>query len=55
VGLKGGRLEVRREPSEDPSQRYGFGYATLNILDKRKTVTPLAMPGMLINVSDLFP
>ncbi len=48
-------LEVRRDPVADPTQRHGFAYTTVTILHRAQSVTPLALPTVLISVADLLP
>jgi Uma2 family endonuclease len=50
-----GQLEVYRNPVPDPTQAFGFGYSQLTILIAGQQVTPLALPGALIEVVDLLP
>ena len=49
------RLEIRRNPIPDATQRYGFRYADLTILDPTDMATPLAAPQANILVADLLP
>lgn len=55
VNLVDWQLEVYRNPAEDPTQAYGFGYASRTILKEADTVSPLAAPAAQISVARLFP
>jgi Uma2 family endonuclease len=55
VNLVDDVLEVRREPTEMPSQPLGFGYASTQILRRGETVSPLASPEAVVRVEDLLP
>ncbi|HEX8463981.1 MAG TPA: Uma2 family endonuclease [Abditibacterium sp.] len=55
VNLVDDVLEVRREPTEMPSQPLGFGYASTLILRRGETVSPLASPEAVVRVEDLLP
>jgi Uma2 family endonuclease len=55
VNLVDRHLEVYRNPAPDSSQRYGFGYADLNVLTPTDHATPLAAPQARIAVADLLP
>lgn len=48
-------LEVYREPVADPDAAYGWRYASTASLRRDDSVTPLALPGSAIPVSDLLP
>jgi Uma2 family endonuclease len=49
------QLEVYRNPQADPSQAFGFAYASVVVLGPADHVTPLALPGARIPVVDLLP
>jgi Uma2 family endonuclease len=55
VNLVDRRLEVRRGPSEDAGQPFGFGYRSLTVLTPADLVSPLANPDASIRVGDLLP
>jgi Uma2 family endonuclease len=55
INLIDQRLEVRRQPVRDRSQRYGWAYADLLSLAAADHVTPLAAPAARIAVADLLP
>ena len=48
-------LEVYREPVRAPSRRAGWKYASVRLLKRKATVTPLAAPRARIRVSALLP
>jgi Uma2 family endonuclease len=48
-------LEVYREPVADVSAAFGWGYAGREVLDSRRSVSPLAAPSSPIAVADLLP
>ena len=48
-------LEVYREPERAPSRRAEWKYATVRLLKRNATVTPLAAPRSRIRVSALLP
>ncbi len=55
VNLVHRQLEVYRNPVTDPSQVYGFGYASRTILDPGDVISPLAAPTAQVAVADLLP
>src|SRR5262249_39385210 len=48
-------LEVYREPQPDPTARFGWRYARVEVLDATARVTPLAKPDSSVRVDDLLP
>lgn len=54
INLVDGQLEVYRQPTPDPSQPFGFGYASVQVLQASQTVSPLALAGVAIPVSELL-
>ena len=48
-------LEIYREPILDPTTRFGWRYASLEILAPGASAAPLAAPAARIPVSDLLP
>jgi Uma2 family endonuclease len=48
------RLEIRRDPKPDPTQRYGYRYALRTIHALTESVSPLAIAPIQVNVADLF-
>ena len=55
VNLQDMQLEVRRDPRPDPSQPFGYGYASLTVLRSDGLASPLAAPEVSISVDDLLP
>ncbi len=55
LDLNNRRLEVYREPIEDPDARLGWRYASRQILDAPSHVSPLAEDQTSLAVSDLLP
>lgn len=55
INLVDRQLEILQDPQPEPSQPYGFGYATRRVLSETSTATPLAAPGSAIAVADLLP
>jgi Uma2 family endonuclease len=55
VNLIDRRLEVRRTPTPDPSQRYGWRYQDILLLGPGDRIAPLAVPKKRITVTDLLP
>jgi Uma2 family endonuclease len=55
VNLIDMQLEVRRNPVPDPGWRHRFRYADVQVLGPGDRVTPLALPGVAVAVSDLLP
>lgn len=55
VNLRDGVLEVHRNPGEDPTQPFGFGYRETRSLSSAERVTPLGKPQGAIAVADLLP
>ena len=54
VDLIHGLLEVRRAPHADSSQKHGFAYRDVSVLNPTENVTPLALPCTAISVADFF-
>ena len=50
-----GQLEVYRDPVPDANARFGWVYATRTDFLPGAVVSPLALPGASISVSDLLP
>ncbi len=48
-------LEVYRQPIPDAAAPFGWRYASKQVLDPPSSVTPLAVAGARIVVSDLLP
>jgi Uma2 family endonuclease len=48
-------LEIYRQPTADPTARFGWSYASREALGAEATVAPLVAPGARILVSDLLP
>lgn len=48
------RLEIRRDPKPDPTQRCGYRYAQRTIHALTESVIPLAIAPIQVNVADLF-
>jgi len=55
VNLMDRVLEVRREPEPDPAASFGWHYRSVEVLRREATISPLALPGARIRVSDLLP
>jgi Uma2 family endonuclease len=55
VNLQQKRLEVYRDPIEDPRARYGQHYRTVLMLGPTDVIVPLALPDVEIPVRDLLP
>jgi Uma2 family endonuclease len=55
VNLVDEKLEVYRKPRQDPGEPFGFGYAEKMVLLPAQSVSPLALPGATILVSELLP
>lgn len=53
VNIPGNRLEVRRNPAQDPSN--GFDYRDIQTLDRNASVSPLFAPEVTLRVNDLLP
>jgi Uma2 family endonuclease len=49
------KLEVRRLPIVDASEKYGFAYSQINVLGPQDFASPLEVPDVRIAVSDLLP
>jgi Uma2 family endonuclease len=54
IDLKHRRLEIRRNPQPDPTQRYGYRYAQRTIHLLTDSVSPLAIAPIQVNIADLF-
>ena len=54
VNLQDMQLEVRRDPRPDPSQPFGYGYASLAVFQSDALVSPLAASQLSIAVADLL-
>jgi Uma2 family endonuclease len=48
-------VEVFRDPQPDPTQPFGYAYATHFIVSVEGTLSPLLLPGVSIAVRDLLP
>ncbi len=48
-------LEVYRDPMRAPSHRFGWKYASVRLLKRGATVSPLAAPRARVRVADLLP
>ncbi|MCZ6792982.1 MAG: Uma2 family endonuclease [Planctomycetota bacterium] len=57
VNLTERRLEVHRDPAGAPDREHGHGYGYRNstILSPDEPVSPLALPGVTLRVSEFFP
>jgi Uma2 family endonuclease len=55
VNIPGAQLEVYRDPVANPQARFGHNYSSLTILRAGDVVSPLALPGVSIQVADLLP
>jgi Uma2 family endonuclease len=55
VNLRRRVLEVYREPVADAASRFGWKYDRVRILKAAASVSPLAMPTVLVAVADLLP
>ena len=55
VNLVDEALEVYRQPRRAPSHRYGWRYASVQVLKRGATISPLAAPGRRIRVAHLLP
>jgi Uma2 family endonuclease len=55
VNLVERRLEVYREPVRAPRAKYGWKYRKVTRLGPKNVVTPLARPGVTIEVAALLP
>jgi Uma2 family endonuclease len=55
LNVADGQLEVYRDPTPDPSKRFGWTYASRTDLLPGATVSPLALPGASIAIVDLLP
>jgi Uma2 family endonuclease len=49
------RVVVHRGPTPDAKQKYGHGYASVNVLLPGQSLAPLAAPGSPVEVLDLLP
>ena len=48
-------LEVYREPIEDPAARFGWHYASIEVLPSGSVAIPLIAPGVRIPIAHLLP
>ena len=55
LDVEGRVLEVRRQPVEDTSQRFGWRYQELLTIDTTGSVAPLAKPTVSLAVADMLP
>lgn len=55
LNLRQNRLEIRRQPVADPTQKYGWGYSSVDLLSPGESASPLALPAANISVRDLLP
>jgi Uma2 family endonuclease len=55
INILGAQLEVYRDPVANPQARFGHNYSSLTILRAGDVVSPLALPGVSIQVADLLP
>jgi Uma2 family endonuclease len=55
VNLADQTLEVYRDPVPDPAAAFGWHYRSIEVLRRGAAVSPLALPGTHIPVSDLLP
>ena len=55
VDLVGQTLEVYRDPVPDPAAAFGWRYGSVEVLGRGAAVSPLALPGANIRVSDVLP
>jgi Uma2 family endonuclease len=55
VNIRHRKLEIRRNPVPDATQRSGFRYADVQILLPTDHATPLAAPKARVAVADLLP
>jgi Uma2 family endonuclease len=55
VNLPDECLEVRRGPRPDSTADYGASYSSLVTLFRGEGITPLARPGVTVNVADVLP
>lgn len=55
VNLADQTLEVSRDPIPDPAAAFGWRYRSVDVLRHGAAVSPLALPGAHIPVSDLLP
>lgn len=55
INLPDKKLEVRRDPQPEPSERFGHHYATVQSLSISEAVQPPVMPTVSIAVMDLIP
>jgi Uma2 family endonuclease len=55
VDVNARQLLVYRDPRPDPISPFGSAYATVATLAAGQTVSPLAQPNAVVNVSDLLP
>jgi Uma2 family endonuclease len=55
VNLPDRRLEVHRQPGQDPGRPHGYGYGSVTVLQPGDWLSPLAAPQARIAVADLLP
>jgi Uma2 family endonuclease len=55
VNLVDRALEVYREPRPDAAASFAWHYGSVQMLGREASVSPLALPGAIIRVADLFP
>jgi Uma2 family endonuclease len=55
VNLQDLQLEVRRDPQPDSAQEFGHGYGSLRTYQLTDSVSPLALPAVIIPVDRLIP
>jgi len=55
VNLLDQTLEVYRDPGPDPAASFAWRYRSVEVLRPGAAVSPLALPGTSIRVSDLLP
>ena len=48
-------VEIYRHPVKAPSRRYGWKYASVRLLKRGSTVSPLGAPRARVRVVDLLP
>ena len=53
--IHGRRVIVHRNPTPDPAQKYGHGYASVTVLVPGQSLAPLAAPQSPVAAADLLP